>query len=54
MMIDSLVSAEERDRAVRFLGYHRAAGGLDEAGYAERLRRAGAAETLHELDGLFK
>jgi len=54
MMIDSFVSAEERDRAVRFLGHHRDAGGLEASGHAERVTLAGAARTPEELYALFE
>jgi len=54
MMIDSFVSAEERDCAVRFLGHHRDAGGLDASGHAERVTLAGAARTPEELYALFE
>ncbi len=54
MRIDSLVSAYERDRAVRFLGYHRDARHLDDAGYLQRIERARCARTSEELHALFE
>ncbi|MBA3747093.1 MAG: DUF1707 domain-containing protein [Solirubrobacterales bacterium] len=50
---DRIAFEAERERAVRFLGYHRSAGALDEPDHAERVRRAGAADTSEQLYALF-